>query len=225
MSKFGVRKSAQGVIAVAAAGILTLTGCQNGEDQGGTGTAGPSTAPSSTESGAPSAQPTQSSQPTTAAPGGAAGGTAKAGQTLKLGEAAQFPFKYGTSTNGTIELTVTAIEQGKPEDLAPLKLGDKASGKVPYYIRYTVKNVGDTDLSYATVGHIKGHLGDGTDAQDLMIIGKFEKCDKSSLPKGFVKGQTQTSCAVALAPSATTKVASAEYWGDPFTLGKGLTWK
>ena len=220
MKNFGVRRTALSAVAVTAAGVMTLTGCQNGEDGGGAAPSAPASSPAS--------QPSQSAQPgASAGAGGSAGaaGTAKQGQTFRIGEPAQVPFSYGSNKGGQIELTVTAIEQGKPEDLAPLKLGDQVNGKVPYYIRYSVKNTGTTDLSYSSVGHIKGHLGDGSAAQDLAIIGKFEKCPNESLPKGFTNGQTQTSCAVALAPSASTKVASAEYWGEPYGLGKGLIWK
>lgn len=155
-------------------------------------------------------------------------GTAKSGQVFKIGEAAEIPYDYGDFKGSRVALTVTTIEQGTPADLDGLNLGDKANGKVPYYIRYTVKNIGTTDMSYASVGHVKGLLGDGTEAQSLAVIGKFEKCKEESMPKGFANGQTQTSCAIALAPSAQTKVAGAEYWGNPYNAaskGKGIAWK
>ncbi|GAA0627119.1 hypothetical protein GCM10010394_67480 [Streptomyces crystallinus] len=202
-------------------GSLALSAC-NGDDGADKPVGGATPTPSAPSSSAPSSQPSE--QPSAPAAGGAAG-QAKGGQTFKLGQAAQFPFTYGTTTKGEIALTVDAIEKGAPADLAPLKLGDKVSGKVPYYIRYTVKNVGTTDLAYASVSHMKGHLGDGGEAQNLMIIGSFDKCPNDSLPKGFTHGKTQKGCAIALAPSATTKVVSAEYWGDPFTTGEGIYWK
>ncbi|MFI1173706.1 hypothetical protein [Streptomyces melanogenes] len=212
-----VKLASVGLVVV---GSLALSAC-NGDDGTADKPVGGATPTSSAPSSAPSTKP---SDP--AADGGATGGQAKAGQTFKIGEAAQFPFKYGTTKKGEIALTVDAIEKGDPADLAPLKLGDKASGKVPYYIRYTVKNVGTTNLEYASVSHMKGHLGDGTEAQSLLIVGDFAKCRSESLPQGFTNGKTQKGCAVALAPSAATKVASAEYWGDPFSLGgKGIYWK
>ncbi|MEV8525121.1 MULTISPECIES: hypothetical protein [unclassified Streptomyces] len=218
MSNFGVRRTAYGAIGLAVTGVLVLSGCQNSDDQSGGGAA--SKAPAGGSS-----QPTQSAQPSAPAPAGD-GATAKAGQNFKIGQPAQFPFTYG-KTKGTIALTVTSIDQGQVGDLAQFKLGDQVKGKVPYYIRYSVKNVGTTDLSFATVDHVKGLLGDGSEAQDLMVIGQFAKCPNDSLPKGFTNGQTQVGCAVALAPSSATKVASAEYWGDPFSLGQGqgIYWK
>lgn len=226
-----MRTTTLGAVGLAVAGTLALTGCKNGNEEltpaqpsGATSSGAPSpsaTAPS--DGGSPSA-----TGPTTGgseAPAGA-NGTAKSGQTFKIGEAAEIPFSYGNNKGGQIALTVTAIEQGNPADLDVLKLGDKVKGMIPYYIRYSVKNTGTTDLSYSSVTQIKGLLGDGTEAQRVSIIGKFEKCPNESLPKGFTNGRTQTSCAVALAPSAQTKVAAAEYWGNPYSYpNKGLVWK
>lgn len=228
MSTFGMRRAATGVIGLAVAGTLSLTGCKNGNEEA---------APA--QSSAPVTQPSQPGyeQPSTAAspsaggdssaaPGGAAG-QAKPGQAFKLGETATVPFTYG-STKGTVALTVTSVDQGQPADLDSLKLGDKVKGMIPYYIHYTVKNVGTTDLAYSSVGHIKGLLPDGSEAQGVSVIGKFEKCKDDSLPKGFTNGQSQTNCVIALAPSAQTKVTGAEYWGDPYNNlnnSKPLTWK
>ncbi|MFD7261228.1 hypothetical protein [Streptomyces sp. NPDC059874] len=220
MSSIGMRRTTLATVGLAVVGTMVLTGCKNGNED-------PAPAqPTASATGSPSA-PASPSAAGSEAPAGAPG-MAKSGQTFKIGESAQIPFEYTKDTKGEIALTVIAIEQGNPADLDPLKLGDKVNGKVPYYIRYTIKNIGTTDLSYSSVGHIKGLLGDGTEAQGLSIIGKFEKCPHESLPKGFINGQTQTGCAVALAPSAQTKVAAAEYWGNPYNIStnsKGLVWK
>ncbi|MFF0220325.1 hypothetical protein [Streptomyces vinaceus] len=227
MSTNTMRRATTGIIGLAVAGTLTLTGCKNGNEE---------VAPA--QSSAPAAQPSQggqdTAQPSTPASPSAGGGQApaagqaKPGQTFKIGETAQVPFNYGSTKGGTIALTVTSVEQGQPADLDSLKLGDKVKGMIPYYVRYTVKNVGTVDLSYASVGHMKGLLPDGSEAQGVSVIGTFDKCKDESLPKGFTNGQTQTSCAIALAPSAQTKVVGAEYWGDPYNSlsdGKGLFWK
>ncbi|MET9885839.1 hypothetical protein ABZZ20_22420 [Streptomyces sp. NPDC006430] len=229
MSNISMRRATTGVIGLAVAGTLSLTGCKSGNEE---------ITPAQPSS--PAAQQSQPAQQPSAGAsssagggydgGGSApapsGGVAKAGQTFKIGEAAQFPFKSG-STAGDITLTVTAIEQGQSSDLDALKLGDKVKGMVPYFVRYTVKNVGSTDLSFSSVGHIKGTLSDGSEAQDVSVIGNYEKCPHESLPKGFTNGKTQNGCAIALAPSSQTKVAGAMYWGDPFGLaqGKAIYWK
>ncbi|WP_404955846.1 hypothetical protein [Streptomyces sp. 147326] len=224
MSTISMRTTTLGTVVLAVAGTLALTGCKNGNEE---------LAPAQPSGSASAATPSGSASPSAADPttGGSeapagANGTAKSGQTFKIGEAAEIPFSYGSNKGGQIALTVTAIEQGNPADLDALKLGDKVKGMIPYYIRYSVKNTGTTDLSHSSVTQVKGLLADGSEAQRVSVIGKFEKCPNESLPKGFVNGQTQTSCAVALAPSAQTKVSAAEYWGNPYSYpNKGLVWK
>ncbi|MFG2919687.1 hypothetical protein ACGF0D_43325 [Kitasatospora sp. NPDC048298] len=220
---------------LAAVGALTLTACNDDAASSDTATTAPATgAPASQTASPSSAATTPVAAGSASVPaGGAASGTAAApapagsapaaGTTLKLGDAATIPFSSG-STKGTIALAVTSIEKGDPADLASLNLGDKAKGLVPYYIHYKVTNAGSTDLSYTSVNHVKGLLADDTEAQELMVIGTFPKCKSESLPKGFGNGQSATSCAVAMSPEAS-KVAGAEYWGEPYTLGKGLNWK
>ncbi|WP_051695892.1 hypothetical protein [Streptomyces sp. NRRL S-244] len=227
MSTNTMRRATTGVIGLAVAGTLTLTGCKNGnEEVAPAQSSAPAAQPS--QAGQESAQPSTPASPSTGGGQAPAAGQAKPGQTFKIGETATVPFSYGNTKGGTIALTVTAVEQGQPADLDALKLGDKVKGMIPYYVRYSVKNVGTVDLSYASVGHMKGLLPDGSEAQGVSVIGKFEKCKDETLPKGFTNGQTQTSCAIALAPSAQTKVVGAEYWGDPYNNlndGKGLFWK
>ncbi|MFF3091411.1 hypothetical protein ACFVRB_41165 [Streptomyces nojiriensis] len=223
MSTTSMRNTTLGAVGLAVVGSLVLTGCKSGDEELPAQPAASSPAGTSPTAGASASPSTGGS----AAPAGAPG-TAKPGQVFKIGEAAEIPYDYGDFKGSRVALTVTAIEQGTPADLEGLKLGDKANGKVPYYIRYTVKNIGTTDMSYASVGHVRGLLGDGTEAQSLAVIGKFEKCKEESMPKGFANGQTQTSCAIALAPSAQVKVAGAEYWGNPYNAmsnSKGISWK
>ncbi|MEV6581495.1 hypothetical protein AB0M92_25420 [Streptomyces sp. NPDC051582] len=223
MSTNTMRRAATGVIGLAVAGTLSLTGCKNGNEEVAPAQ---SSAPAG-QGGQDSAQPSTPASPSADGGQAPAAGQAKPGQTFKIGETAQVPFSSG-STKGAIALTITTVEQGQPADLDSLKLGDKVKGMIPYYIRYSVKNTGTTDLSFASVSHMKGLLPDGSEAQGVSVIGKFEKCKDETLPKGFTNGQTQTSCAIALAPSAQTKVVGAEYWGDPYNNlndSKGLFWK
>ncbi|WP_316526732.1 hypothetical protein [Kitasatospora brasiliensis] len=226
-------RRALALASLAAVGALTMTACNDDAASSDTATTAPATAAPVTQAASPSAAATTPAASAPATPTGAASGTAAApapagsapagGTTLKIGDAATIPFSSG-STKGTIALAVTSIEKGDPADLTSFNLGDKAKGLVPYYIHYKVTNAGSTDLSFTSVNHMKGLLADGTEAQELMVIGTFAKCKNESLPKGFVNGQSATSCAVAMSPEAST-VSGAEYWGEPYTLGKGLNWK
>ncbi|WP_051837346.1 hypothetical protein [Streptomyces sp. NRRL WC-3742] len=221
------------IAALAAVGALSLTACN---DDAANGDTAATTAPAAPTQAAPTSAPTTPAAPaTSAAPatggttggstGGATGGGAApaAGTTAKIGQPIQFPYKYGKAT-GDISLTVTDITKGDPADLAPLKLGDKAKGQVPYYINYKVTNVGSTDMSFSSLTQVKGLLADGSEATEVSIIGTFAKCPHNSFPSGFTNGKSVTSCVLALAPEAS-QVTGAEYWGDPYTLGKGLNWK
>ncbi|MEU9109391.1 hypothetical protein AB0D54_34725 [Streptomyces xanthophaeus] len=234
MNSTSMRGTTLGAIGVAVAAALALTGCKSGnEELPVEQPSGSAAQPSG--SAAPSSSPSAPADPSSGAPapGGEAvapgtGGTAKSGQVFKMGETARVPFSYGSNKGGQIDITVTAIEQGNPADLDALKLGDKVKGMIPYYIRYSVKNTGTTDLSHSSVGHIKGLLADGSEAQKVSVIGKFEKCPNDALPKGFTNGQTQTNCVLALAPSDQTKVTAAQYWGEPYNIlskNKELVWK
>ncbi|MFB7612705.1 hypothetical protein [Kitasatospora sp. NPDC056181] len=227
------------LVGLAAVGALTLTACNDDNSSDSAKNTPPPAAAPTTSAAAPTTPATSPTTPAAASPSASAstgtsasapapatgGGTdATPGQTFKIGQPAQVQFTSG-STKGVIALSVSSIETGDPADLDALKLGDKVKGLVPYYVHYTITNTGTTDLAYTSVDHIKGLLPDGSEAQELMIIGSFAKCPSSSLPKGFTNGKTAQACAVALAPTAT-KVTGAEYWGSPYTLGKGaISWK
>ncbi|AUY50166.1 hypothetical protein [Streptomyces sp. CB01881] len=227
------------LVGLAAVGALTLTACNDDTSSDSAKNTPPPTAAPTTPAAAPTmpvstptspaAAGSSSSTPagasaTAPAPATGGGKDATPGQTFKIGQPAQVQFTSG-STKGVIALSVSSIETGDPADLDALKLGDKVKGLVPYYVHYTITNTGTTDLAYTSVDHVKGLLPDGSEAQELMIIGGFAKCPSTSLPKGFTNGQTAQACAVALAPTAT-KVTGAEYWGSPYTLGKGaISWK
>ncbi|MEE1788985.1 hypothetical protein PUR71_39710 [Streptomyces sp. SP17BM10] len=234
MNSSASRTSMRALAGLAVVGALTLTACNDNASSDATKSAAPTAAAPAPTSAAPT---TPAAAPTTAAPstpaaaptasapaaGGAPGTDAAAGTAAKIGDTLQVPFSSG-STKGTITLTVTSIEAGTQADLDSLKLGDKAKGLMPYYIHYKFTNVGATDLSYSSLTKIRGLLPDGSGAQDVALFGSFPKCSGKSLPAGFTNGQSAEGCTVSLAPAAS-KVAGAEYWSEPYTLGKGVVWK
>ncbi|MEV7600427.1 hypothetical protein AB0O91_23935 [Kitasatospora sp. NPDC089797] len=240
MKTIRTSRSSMAMAGLAVVGALTMSACNDDAASSDTAKTPPATQAPATSSAAPgtpagsitAAAPSAGANggATGAATGGSTGGapaqsgpTAAPGTTLKIGAAATVPFSSG-STKGTVSLAVTSIDKGDPADLAPLKLGDKAAGMVPYYVRFKVTNAGGTDLSFASLTQVKGTLPDGSEASEVMLIGTFDKCPHPSFPKGFTNGQSVTSCVLALAPQAT-KVTGAEYWGEPYTLGKGVNWK
>ena len=189
-------------VVVAVAGLLVLSAC-NDDSSAGT-------------------QPTRSTAASARAP--KPGATTAPKTHFSLGAAANVPFT-SEGKAGTEAVSVTAIQKGSPSDLAPLKMGDRVKGMVPYYVRATIKNTGAADLSFTSNDHLKGLLADGSEAQSLSVIGTFAKCDSASAPHGFTTGKSYRTCAIALAPSAATTVTGAEYWGDPYGLDGALIWK
>lgn len=165
-------------------------------------------------------QPEEAAEP-------AGGGTADfpdPGTELALGEGASFPFDYGDAS-GEIEVAVTAIEQGDPSELDALELGDQVAGMAPYYIRTTITNVGDSEMSFVSPESLKGILPDGTQADSVSIIGDFAPCPKEDSGDGFVSGSSFETCDVVLA-NESVEVVGAQFWGDPYGLAadEGLFW-
>jgi hypothetical protein len=156
--------------------------------------------------------------------GGEAADFPAEGTELAIGQGASFPFDYGDSS-GEIEMTVTEIEEGSAADLDVLDLGDEAAGMTPYYIRTTITNVGDTELSFVSPNSLKGVLPDGGHATDVSIIGDFAPCPNESSPSDFTNGDSYEACDVVLVNEAQ-EIAGAQYWGEPYGLmdGEGLYW-
>jgi hypothetical protein len=180
-------------IAAAATAGLLLSGC--GSET--TGTA----APASTTTAA-----TTTSEETSSAAAVPTGDATAPGTKLKVGARAVIPYA-ATDKNGTIAVTLTAIEPGAKEDLA--KFGDKAKGITPFYLRVRVENLSATDLRYISVS-LRGLGADGK-GTGVIISGDTPKCDSTSAPKTFTTaGASYETCVLTAAPDGS-KVAAAEY--------------
>jgi hypothetical protein len=180
-------------IAAAATAGLLLSGC--GSET--TGTA----APASTTTAA-----TTTSEETSSAAAVPTGDATAPGTKLKVGARAVTPYA-ATDKNGTIAVTLTAIEPGAKEDLA--KFGDKAKGITPFYLRVRVENLSGTDLRYTSVS-LRGLGADGK-GTGVIISGDTPKCDSTSAPKTFTTaGASYETCVLTAAPDGS-KVAAAEY--------------
>jgi len=189
-----------GVLSVAAAGFLT--GClplpAGDDDEAG---------PASTPPPAPSAPPAASAPPTQAPAAGNAQVTPP-GTKLKVGQQAVVPYKYGSKT-GTIGITVTSIA---PADQAAFRqaFGAKAAGLTPYAIRYTVTNIGGTDLSYSGGPRLSAVGSDGR-LTGVVLIGSLPDCRSGSADRNFTTpGTTFQGCRLQAARTGST-VAGAQF--------------
>jgi hypothetical protein len=197
---------------VASVGALALLLSACGDAT--TGTAAPAT----TE--ATSAAPKSSTTTTAAADDAPTGDVTAPGAKLKVGERAVVPFKYGTDKNGTIAITVTAIEQGDNADLAAF--GDKAKGITPFYIRLSVENVGGTDLAFMSLSvRAVGADGKGT---GVIISGDTKQCESETAKKDFTTAGAKYETCVLQGAREGSAVAGATFdKGDGYTKSP-ITW-
>ena len=149
---------------------------------------------------------TQVPVPTTTA--AAIGNFTRPGTQLEFGEKALVLVKL-EGVEGILGVTATGIKKGDPAELAPLKLGDTAAGKTPYYVSFVLTNESDTDLPFAFTGALGGLLGDGNRAE-RSAIGNFAPCRIGFASKEFArtKGASLTSCTLTFAGGSATVVAA-----------------
>lgn len=152
-------------------------------------------------------------------------GTAKPGTKAKLGEPTLLSYEGGTKA-GILEVTITGIEKGSKADVAPLGLSGDAKKMTPYYVRATIKNASEKDLSHAPVDPPGGLLDDGTAARQLLVIGTFATCDSYPKTKSFPPGASYETCAPVLADPGT-EVTGAVWTGQgypDFPASSGVIW-
>jgi hypothetical protein len=206
------------LLLAAGATTLLLSACGS-ETTGAPVPAAPqqtTSSPEGTKSSSPLDAPKSSSG--AAAP---AGDTTAPGSQLKVGDRAVVPFKYSTGKEGTIAITVTAIEQGLNADLA--KFGDKAKGIVPFYLRISVENVGGTDLAYSSVT-LRGLGADGK-STGVIISGETDKCQSETAKRDFTTaGAKYETCVLQGAREGSQITAASFDKGDGY-LKSPVVWK
>jgi hypothetical protein len=170
------------ILAVLAIGGLVLSGCsveKKNDD-----------APSS-----PKAEPTPS-LPTgdVDVPSGVT--LTKAGETLKLGDPAYVAYQPNPQRTGSVlELTVSAVQQGRIRDLAAYQLSAETKKSTPYYVKVTVKNAGTGDLSRTGIPLYAVDSSNSLN-QQTSFNNTFATCPSQALPAGFTGGKTVSTCLV-----------------------------
>ena len=192
---------------MAAAFTLSLAACGSGAEEGVT-TASSATPEASSPSTSPTAEASSSAQV-------AEGDFTPEGAQLAVGDSALVPCGVNKGGMAEVTITVTSIDMGAPEDLAPLNLGDRAAGMTPYYVRMTVVGgTGSEALPYQSFGDIDGLLGDGSRAGSLIVMGDFAQCDGGSFPKDFAAGSSFETCVPFLA--AGDAAVTGAQWQDDY---------
>lgn len=174
---------ARSVLVVLAAGVL-LAGCGGGEKE------------------APTASPSVS-LPTgdVNVPSGVT--LTKAGTELKFGESANVAYSPNTQRNTVLQLTVTGVAQGSIADLSNYVLDERTKASSPYYVRVTVKNIGDGDVGQTPIPLWAVDNAD-TLIQASSFTNAFTKCPSTPLPTTFAPNAVANACLVYLVPNHGT---------------------
>jgi hypothetical protein len=119
----------------------------------------------------------------------------KAGSQLQVGEAATVPHLVPKGPEVPIALTVTAIEEGSTDDLRGFEIPADLRNARPIYVRYSVTNLSDEDLSAQQIGAFVGiDDRDQTQAPALaMSGGTFNKCTTKPAT-GLTRGKSAEGC-------------------------------
>ncbi|WP_081192056.1 hypothetical protein [Saccharomonospora piscinae] len=185
-----------------------LTACGGDDDSQASTTESSGAAAPSDSAPPPSSEASAGDSAGDAADGGSSDEVTAPGTELQVGDTATVPYTYGTDQEGTVAITVTAIEQGESADLA--EFGDRANGLVPYFVKFTVENVEGTDLSYSSVS-LGAVTADGR-GTGVVISGDVEgKCESESADGDFTSaGATYESCTLQAAQEGV-EIAGAEF--------------
>lgn len=166
------------------------------------------TPPSTTS---PAEEPPTSTSSEEPAPAGDTAAT-QGGTKLKFGDQAVVPYDVD---EGTIGITVTAIEPGDQAAFEQ-QFGENAKGTAPFYVKYTVTNVGGTDLSDTTLAALYGSTVPGETTTGVALIGEMPGCESVRSPEDFTTaGATYESCELVAAP-AGENLAEVGYEEDDY---------
>ncbi len=127
----------------------------------------------------------------------------KAGTELKFGDTATVAYEPNTQRSSVLEMSVNSVQQGRIADFAAYPMDAKTKRSRPYYVRFTVKNVGAGDLSRAAVPLFAVNESDAL-VQPSSFNNTFKKCPSRPLPAGFATGKSFKGCLAYLIPDGGT---------------------
>lgn len=122
------------------------------------------------------------------------------GSELEVGETATVAYEVRQGVVAVLDLTVTRLEKTSfEESFVGWDIDADTKTKKPYFVRVTVTNRGETDLSGRPVPL---YIVDGTNTlvEATTFESKFKPCEPGLLPKSFPTGESADTCLVFLAP-------------------------
>jgi serine/threonine protein kinase len=219
-SRKGLVAAVGGVLAVALAGAGALA-LLNGS--GGDGAKSKTTVtPRTSSTGLPTIQPVGETVP----------GQARRGDQHGIGQMAIVPVIHGAHTDA-VGLTVTSIVKGSKADLANLALSRSDKHNTPYYVHFTLTNLGPDD-PYMDFDPIDKMVG--IDSAGSSVTTTIASDDPKSYPSqcrpvaikdgGFHHGARYDTCTVIL-DFRSQDITTVQWWEKPYDLGnnQGVYWK
>ncbi len=183
------------IAAAAAALALLLAGCSGGDDPDAATTPSPSATAVEDTSSAPADAATTA--PYLPVPDNVA--LTMQGADLGVGDTATVAWEPRKRVVGALDITVRGLERARIEALSAFRLNPAQRGSSLFYVRGTVRNVGDTDLAGVA---IPLYVVDGRDTLiEAQTIGAtFRPCPSAPLPKPFKTGKRTSFCLIYLVP-------------------------
>jgi hypothetical protein len=132
-----------------------------------------------------------------------------------------------------VGVTVTSVVKGSKADLAGLALNGRDKNNTPYYVHFTLTNLGPDDpyMDFDPAGKMIGI--DSTGIPIMTIIASDDpraypgQCRPVAIKDGgFHHGARYDTCTVVLAPGSRD-ITTVQWWEKPYGLGndQGVYWK
>ncbi|MFL6155196.1 MAG: hypothetical protein ACJ72D_03830 [Marmoricola sp.] len=125
------------------------------------------------------------------------------GTALKFGQPATVAYEPNEQRSTILQLTVESATLGSIADLSAYTLEQRTKESTPYYVRVSVKNVGEGDVGQTPIPLFL------VDNRNTLISASsftnaFTKCPSTALPTTFAPQAVLSTCLVFLAPDHGT---------------------
>jgi hypothetical protein len=189
-----LRRAGSAFVALLAAATL-LAACSNDD-----------TDPEVAASGSPTATPetttaTDSTSPSASLPVPEGVELTTEGSQLKVGDTATVAYELRQGVVGALDIKVTRLEKTSfKKSFAGWDLDEQQKKSNPYFVRATVTNRGETDLSGKPVPL---YIVDGNNTliEATTFASSFTPCQPGTFPKKFKPGHKTKTCLVFLSPN------------------------